>query len=156
MSKNQKKPAPTISSEDEDIDVGMSYNIVPETHKMKDQSKQNRANSAKRRNSGTKKKDRQKKHSGKPNGEENGHEDKLSSDEEEQQCLGPGCCSSARRRSRYCSDECGVNLAVKRIKTFLPDRKEKMLRGGGAARATDDFMIKDLEKQQEVRYFFNL
>ena len=72
-----------------------------------------------------------------------------SSEEEEQQCLGPGCCNAARPRSRYCSEECGVALAVKRITTFMPDRREEMKRGG-VARGFDEELIKDLEKQQEV------
>ena len=35
------------------------------------------------------------------------------------QCLGPECCKSARKKSKYCSDKCGQNLAAKRIDRFL-------------------------------------
>eukprot|EP00116_Pleurobrachia_bachei_P003915 sb/3464177/ len=69
------------------------------------------------------------------------------SDEEEKQCIGPGCQRSARSRSKYCSDACGLALAVKRIKTFLPDRKAA---AQSAARMHDEVLIKDLERQQEV------
>ena len=39
------------------------------------------------------------------------------------QCLGPGCIQSARLGvSKYCSEQCGVNLATMRICKALPDR----------------------------------
>ena len=28
-------------------------------------------------------------------------------------CLGPGCINAARSNSKYCSDECGVQLALR-------------------------------------------
>ena len=34
---------------------------------------------------------------------------------EPKQCYGPGCTSSARPHSKYCSDECGIKLATARI-----------------------------------------
>ena len=33
--------------------------------------------------------------------------------EEPRHCLGPGCINAARRDSKYCSDECGVQLALR-------------------------------------------
>ena len=30
-----------------------------------------------------------------------------------QQCQGPGCVYAARTHSKYCSDECGIQLAIK-------------------------------------------
>lgn len=38
------------------------------------------------------------------------------------QCYGPGCTLSARRGSKYCSDQCGLKLAANRIYEILPDR----------------------------------
>ena len=33
--------------------------------------------------------------------------------EEVRQCYGPGCTNAARSGSKYCSDECGIQLAVR-------------------------------------------
>ena len=33
--------------------------------------------------------------------------------EEPRHCLGPGCINAARNGSKYCSDECGVQLALR-------------------------------------------
>ncbi|XP_003387467.1 PREDICTED: CXXC-type zinc finger protein 1-like isoform X1 [Amphimedon queenslandica] len=44
---------------------------------------------------------------------------------EKRQCLGPECMYAARKYSKYCSEECGVELAMRRIKTHLPEAKEK-------------------------------
>ena len=30
-----------------------------------------------------------------------------------QQCLGPGCVLAARPHSKYCSEECGIQLAIR-------------------------------------------
>lgn len=38
------------------------------------------------------------------------------------QCFGPGCTQSARPASKYCSDECGIKLAMNRIYHILPQR----------------------------------
>lgn len=38
------------------------------------------------------------------------------------QCYGPGCIYAARKGSKYCSDQCGINLADKRIMLILPQR----------------------------------
>ncbi len=38
------------------------------------------------------------------------------------QCLGPKCIKCARPNSKYCSDQCGINLATARIYETLPGR----------------------------------
>ena len=38
------------------------------------------------------------------------------------QCYGPKCKKEARQESKYCSDQCGMNLASVRIMQTLPDR----------------------------------
>lgn len=38
------------------------------------------------------------------------------------QCYGPSCTKQARRNSKYCSEECGMNLAEKRICAILEER----------------------------------
>lgn len=38
------------------------------------------------------------------------------------QCHGLSCTKMALKGSKYCSDQCGLNLARKRIELFLPDR----------------------------------
>ncbi|XP_003742083.1 CXXC-type zinc finger protein 1 [Galendromus occidentalis] len=41
---------------------------------------------------------------------------------EPQQCHGPKCVQSSRPNSKYCSDECGMKLAMSRIFEILPAR----------------------------------
>lgn len=36
-------------------------------------------------------------------------------DEVPRHCYGPGCTYSARQNSKYCSDECGIQLAVRYV-----------------------------------------
>merc|ERR1712062_23705 len=38
------------------------------------------------------------------------------------QCLGPGCVNCARNNSKYCSNECGVQLQIRRLQVILPTR----------------------------------
>ena len=38
------------------------------------------------------------------------------------QCFGHKCTKEAREGSKYCSDNCGINLASLRIMQTLPDR----------------------------------
>lgn len=73
-------------------------------------------------------------------------------DESAQQCYGPSCVKSARKGSKYCSDECGMKLAYNRIVEILPQRLSQWQRTGASA---DDFSAKELEairlEQQEAR-----
>jgi COMPASS component SPP1 len=39
-----------------------------------------------------------------------------------EQCIGPSCQLAARLHSKYCSDECGIRLARKRIERYLPEK----------------------------------
>ncbi|XP_073835335.1 CXXC-type zinc finger protein 1-like [Musca autumnalis] len=41
------------------------------------------------------------------------------------QCYGPGCRRNARPQSKYCNDECGLNLATARIFQVLPQRVQE-------------------------------
>uniref|UniRef100_T1PAS0 CXXC-type zinc finger protein 1 n=1 Tax=Musca domestica TaxID=7370 RepID=T1PAS0_MUSDO len=41
------------------------------------------------------------------------------------QCYGPSCRRNARPQSKYCSDECGLNLATARIFQVLPQRVQE-------------------------------
>ncbi|CDW55017.1 zf-CpG bind C and PHD and zf-CXXC domain containi ng protein [Trichuris trichiura] len=44
------------------------------------------------------------------------------------QCLGLQCTNAARRDSMYCSNECGVRLAMERLHTILPARISVILK----------------------------
>ncbi|CAF1554180.1 unnamed protein product, partial [Didymodactylos carnosus] len=44
------------------------------------------------------------------------------SEEHPRQCFGPACVQEARTNSKYCSDECGLELARNRLLQFLPMR----------------------------------
>lgn len=62
------------------------------------------------------------------------------------QCYGPGCTQSARRSSKYCSDDCGLKLAANRIYEILPDRIHQWQKSPSTA---DEFNRATLEKVQQ-------
>ncbi|XP_025108087.1 CXXC-type zinc finger protein 1-like isoform X1 [Pomacea canaliculata] len=41
------------------------------------------------------------------------------------QCFGPGCVQQAREGSKYCSDDCGMKLAKRRIYEILPSQIQR-------------------------------
>jgi COMPASS component SPP1 len=46
-------------------------------------------------------------------------------DDNIQQCQGPSCINVALITSKYCSNECGLQLAAKRMQLLLPDKLEQ-------------------------------
>ncbi|XP_062520573.1 CXXC-type zinc finger protein 1-like isoform X2 [Corticium candelabrum] len=67
----------------------------------------------------------------------------------EMQCLGPSCVYAARPGSKYCSDECGIELAKLRLTTFLPDRVNEWNATPCAATQSDEIRLEQLAKTQE-------
>ncbi|KAF5280187.1 hypothetical protein FQA39_LY18104 [Lamprigera yunnana] len=59
------------------------------------------------------------------------------------QCYGPGCVSSARNGSKYCSDTCGIQLATNRIYQVLPQRIQEWIISPCVA---EDLNIKALDQ----------
>ncbi|VDK43314.1 unnamed protein product [Cylicostephanus goldi] len=47
---------------------------------------------------------------------------------EPRQCIEPDCTKQARDNSKYCSDECGIKLAKRRLLTLLPQKVEEYYR----------------------------
>ncbi|CAJ0604156.1 unnamed protein product [Cylicocyclus nassatus] len=47
---------------------------------------------------------------------------------EPRQCIEPDCVKQARDNSKYCSDECGIKLAKRRLLTLLPQKVEEYYR----------------------------
>ena len=48
-------------------------------------------------------------------------------DDVPRQCYGPGCTNAARPGSKYCSDECGIQLAVRYGITLPPSCTRRQL-----------------------------
>lgn len=68
-----------------------------------------------------------------------------------QRCEGPGCVFLAQPGSRYCSEDCGVNLAKIRITSHLPKQKELWEQGDQEAMATkmNKQKLQELEDTQK-------
>nr|KAG5700836.1 hypothetical protein BaRGS_024222 [Batillaria attramentaria] len=73
-------------------------------------------------------------------------------DDSPRQCFGPGCTQQARTGSKYCSDDCGMKLAKRRIYEILPSQIQ---RWQGSPCVGEENNKKALEKlrreQMEVR-----
>ena len=64
------------------------------------------------------------------------------------QCYGPGCTEAARPNSKYCSDDCGMNLARNRIFELLPWRVSQW---SATPSVADKWNRKELEQVCEER-----
>ena len=71
--------------------------------------------------------------------------DKDESKSYQPQCLGPQCCKSARKKSKYCSDRCGMNLAAKRIERFLLPKIDEFTRNPSVATIEQMFKLEQLK-----------
>ncbi|XP_060533176.1 CXXC-type zinc finger protein 1 [Cylas formicarius] len=68
------------------------------------------------------------------------------------QCYGQKCVRSARYGSKYCSDQCGMNLAKTRILQVLPQRLQEWALSPSAAEELNIKALDQVRKQQlEVR-----
>jgi len=70
--------------------------------------------------------------------------------EEPRHCLGPGCINAARNGSKYCSDECGVQLALRRLQEILPERSSIWKNSPCVATEKGVKLIEGIHKQQEI------
>ncbi|KAL1502138.1 hypothetical protein ABEB36_007328 [Hypothenemus hampei] len=69
------------------------------------------------------------------------------------QCYGPKCDKSARYGSKYCSDQCGMNLAKTRILQVLPQRLQEWSLSPTVAEDKNIKALDQVRKQQiEVRH----
>ncbi|XP_015760485.1 PREDICTED: CXXC-type zinc finger protein 1-like isoform X2 [Acropora digitifera] len=72
-------------------------------------------------------------------------------DEFPRQCYGPGCTNAARPGSKYCSDECGIQLAVRRIQEILPQRMAEWKKTPSYADAKAEETLKELAKKKQTQ-----
>ncbi|XP_015749724.1 PREDICTED: CXXC-type zinc finger protein 1-like, partial [Acropora digitifera] len=70
-------------------------------------------------------------------------------DEFPRQCYGPGCTNAARPGSKYCSDECGIQLAVRRIQEILPQRMAEWKKTPSYADAKAEETLEELAKKEQ-------
>lgn len=64
------------------------------------------------------------------------------------QCYGPKCTRSARYGSKYCSDQCGMNLAKTRILQVLPQRIQEWALTPSVAEEKNIKALDQVRKQQ--------
>lgn len=68
------------------------------------------------------------------------------------QCYGPGCINQARPESKYCSDNCGLQLATNRIYQVLPQRIQEWAMSPCIAETMNRQQLETVRRQQkEVR-----
>ncbi|KAL9959895.1 hypothetical protein ACROYT_G033268 [Oculina patagonica] len=78
--------------------------------------------------------------------------DEREKDEVPHQCYGPGCTNAARSGSKYCSDECGIQLAVRRIQEILPQRMTQWKKSSSVADQKAEELLTQLSnKKQEAQ-----
>jgi len=75
--------------------------------------------------------------------------DERERDEVPRQCYGPGCTKAARSGSKYCSDECGIQLAVRRIQEILPQRMAQWKKTESVADHKAEEFLTNLAKRKE-------
>ncbi|XP_036126022.1 CXXC-type zinc finger protein 1-like [Molossus molossus] len=66
-----------------------------------------------------------------------------------QQCLGPGCVNPTRPGSKYCSDNCGMKLAAKRIYEILPQRIQQWHNSPCIAEEHGKKMLESILREQQ-------
>ncbi|KAJ8949200.1 hypothetical protein NQ318_021693 [Aromia moschata] len=64
------------------------------------------------------------------------------------QCYGPKCVNSARYGSKYCSDQCGMDLAKTRILQVLPQRLQEWALSPSMAEEMNIRALDQVRKQQ--------
>ena len=73
-------------------------------------------------------------------------------DDGPQQCYGPRCVKSARINSKYCSDQCGINLATARIYETLPPRIREWNMTPSAAEKASRKELEGIREKQNGMY----
>ncbi|CAL4163111.1 unnamed protein product, partial [Meganyctiphanes norvegica] len=68
---------------------------------------------------------------------------------EPKQCFGPQCIHAARPNSKYCSEECGLNLAKARIYSVLPQRIQEWKMSQCVAEQKDIRQLEKIRKEQQ-------
>ncbi|KAG8506585.1 CXXC-type zinc finger protein 1 [Galemys pyrenaicus] len=65
------------------------------------------------------------------------------------QCLGPNCVYPTRPGSKYCSDDCGMNLAADRIYEILPQRIQQWQRSPCIAEEQSKKVLERIHREQQ-------
>lgn len=144
-----------MSSSDDDDDDEFSVSVSrKKPTKQKTQRKPKNSSKSKRKERKSKSKQKtttsrskNKRHNVTKKSHGRGRHKQEKSDEEEEdvprQCLGIGCIQATRKQSKYCSDECGMKLNIKRMMEILPKRIEEWQRTPSAG---DEWSKRELEK----------
>lgn len=66
------------------------------------------------------------------------------------QCYGPQCQKRARSNSKYCSHECGIQVAVRRIQELLPSRVKEWNETSCVANQKAEEKLSRIKKVQEA------
>lgn len=76
------------------------------------------------------------------------HSGKSKSSAHLRQCYGPGCVEAARSGSKYCSDDCGMKLAMNRIYEILPQRIQQWNSSPCTAEENNKKQLEGVRRQQ--------